>query len=262
MSNLRPEPASHLTTRIRHRHDGLALNVHFALTRPWTILFGPSGSGKSTILRSIAGLTRPDDCTVLYGPNETILASTRDRIWIPPHLRPIRSAAQTARLFPHHTVQQNIAYGLGRLSKPRNQPDARHVANEIFDEILGLFRLRTLVQRTPAHLSGGERQRVSVARAVLAAVTFDGPGKALLLLDEPFAGLDAALRDELATTLQSWLSRWSIPVLSVSHDLEECFLLDAEVIRIAEGEIMEQGPVQRVLAHERTRILDRLNEHN
>jgi molybdate transport system ATP-binding protein len=239
--------------RIRHKQEGLALNVAFALTQPWTVLFGPSGSGKTTVLRTIAGLVRPDQGAVLFGPNETVLVDTEKRAFMPAHKRPVRSAAQSARLFPHKTVQENVAYGLGWQSHPEGE-------KQIFDELMTLFRLSTLLERMPEKLSGGERQRVSVARAVVSAVTFDGPAKALLLLDEPFAGLDVVLRDELAVALQAWLVRWKVPVLSVSHDIEECFLLGAEVIRMAEGEIMEQGPVGQVLARERQRILGRLGD--
>jgi len=99
---------------------------------------------------------------------------------------------------------------------------------------------------------------VSVARALAAAVAFDGPDKALLLLDEPFAGLDELLRDELALEMQGWLVGWKIPVLSVSHDVGECYLLGADVVRMAEGQVIEQGPVEVVLAEERRRLMERL----
>jgi molybdate transport system ATP-binding protein len=128
----------------------------------------------------------------------------------------------------------------------------------VLDEVLELMRLATLADRGTEKLSGGERQRVSVARAVAAAATYDGVDKALLLLDEPFAGLDSVLRDELAIALRDWLARWEVPVLSVSHDVGECYLLGAEVVRMAEGQIMEQGPVEIVLAEERRRLMERL----
>ncbi len=82
--------------------------------------------------------------------------------------------------------------------------------------------------------------------------------KRCYLLDEPFAGLDGLLRDELAIALRDWLARWKIPVLSVSHDIGECYLLGAEVIRMAEGQIMEQGPVEIVLEEERRRLMKQL----
>jgi molybdate transport system ATP-binding protein len=149
------------------------------------------------------------------------------------------------------TVEANVAYGMAWSSHPEDEQQVLH-------EVLERMRLTTLARRKTDKLSGGERQRVSVARAVAAAIAYDGTDKPLLLLDEPFAGLDAVLRDELVVMLREWLSLWKIPVLSVSHDAGECYLLGAEVIRMAEGQVVDQGPVQRVLAEERRRMLERL----
>jgi molybdate transport system ATP-binding protein len=240
-----------LTLDIRHHVGAISLDVAFSLTQPWTVLFGPSGSGKTTVLRTIAGFVRPDAGYVIYGSIEQVLVSTDERIFLPPYLRPVRSAAQTAKLFLHQTVRQNVAYGMAWQSHPDDE-------REVLDEVLGLMRLTTLADRDTRQLSGGERQRVSVARAVTAAVTYDGIDKALLLLDEPFAGLDGVLRDELAIVLRDWLTRWKIPVLSVSHDIGECYLLGAEVVRMAEGQVMEQGPVEVVLDEERRRLMKQL----
>lgn len=246
-----------LSCTISHRLGSLEVAVDFRLTAPWTMLFGPSGSGKSTVLRTIAGFVTPDRGCVLAGPlerpllNTGPLLDTARRVNLPPHRRPVRSAPQAARLIPHRTVLANVRYGV-----PPGLPEAAE--RELLDEVLALFRLRSLAERMPHHLSGGEMQRVSVARAVLSAVSFDGPQRALLLLDEPFAGLDSALRDDLAPALREFLRRWKTPVLSVSHDVAEAYLLDAEVIRMADGEVVEQGPVQEVLAHERERVARQL----
>jgi molybdate transport system ATP-binding protein len=240
-----------LTVEIRHRLGSISINMAFALTQPWTVLFGPSGSGKTTVLRTIAGFVRPDAGRVIYGSIEQVLVDTDERMFVPPHLRPVRSAAQTARLFRHRSVRENVAYGMAWRSHPEDE-------QQVLDEVLGLMRLTTLADRDTRQLSGGERQRVSVARAVAAAATYDGIDKALLLLDEPFAGLDGLLRDELAIALRDWLARWKIPVLSVSHDIGECYLLGAEVVRMAEGQIMEQGPVEAVLDEERRRLMKQL----
>lgn len=239
-----------LSVRIRHRVGGVALDVEFALTAPWTVLFGPSGSGKTTILRAIAGFARPEEGRIVYGPIERVLVNTRERLFVPAYLRPVRSTAQTAWLFPYMTVRENLLYGLPL--------GAKSAAQNLMDEVTSLFRLSDLTDRKPTDLSGGERQRVSVGRAALSAVTFVGPMRPLLLLDEPFNGLDATLRDELLTGLREWLSRWQIPVLSVTHDVGEAFQLDAEVIKIADGRIVEQGPVTTVLAKERQRLLEQL----
>ncbi|WP_254061625.1 ATP-binding cassette domain-containing protein [Granulicella sp. L60] len=240
-----------LALTMKHRVESLSLDLTFALSKPWTILFGPSGSGKTTVLRTIAGFVHPHTCTLIYGPRDRILVSTEDRLFLPAYQRPIRTAAQAARLFPNRNVKDNVKYGMGGSSHAQAE-------QEILEQIMHLMRLTTLADRQPNELSGGEKQRVTVARAVAAAVAFDGVEKALLLLDEPFAGLDSVLRDELAIALRDWLSRWKIPVLSVSHDVGECHLLNAEVIRMAEGQVMEQGPAATVLAQERERLLARL----
>ncbi len=235
-----------LAVEMKHRVGGLSVDVSFTLTRPWTVLFGPSGSGKTTVLRAIAGFVRPDVGRIVYGPMERVLVGTEGRVFVPAHLRPVRSAAQAARLFPHRTVRENVGYGLGADD------------GQVLEDVLGVMRLAAMADRRTEELSGGERQRVSVARAVAAAVGYDGTDKALLLLDEPFAGLDGVLRDELAVALRDWLARWKVPVLSVSHDVGECFLLGAEVVRMAEGQVMEQGAVDVVLAEERRRLMGRL----
>jgi len=226
------------------------LDVDFALTQPWTVLFGPSGSGKTTVLRAIAGFVRLEAGRIAR--EDLVMADSATGVFVPAHLRPVRSAAQAAWLFPHLTVMRNILYGCGRKSEGTDEVQAA-------DEVMALFRLEQLSERLPRALSGGERQRVSVARAVVSAVTFQGPGKALLLLDEPFSGLDVTLRDELLANLRGWLVRWNIPVLSVTHDVGEAFQLGAEVIKIADGKVVDQGQVSDALAGERRLLMDQLS---
>jgi molybdate transport system ATP-binding protein len=236
-----------LQVQMRHRVGGLALDIRFALTQPWTVLFGPSGSGKTTVLRAIAGFVRPDDAVIRFG--DCVLVDRGTAVFVPAYARPVRSAAQTAMLFPQQTVAANLLYGSRWSSRPEEE---RALANEL----LGLFRITGYGQRMEDELSGGERQRVSVARAVFAAATRDE--STLLLLDEPFSGMDVALRDQLLTELREWLLKRGIPVLSVTHDVGEAFHLSAEVIRIADGKVAQQGPVEVVLAEERRRILEQL----
>ena len=235
---------------MRHRQGTLIFDTAFELTEPWTVLFGPSGSGKTTVLRAIAGFVRPDSGRIVSGKG--VLFNDRTRVFVPAHERPVRTAGQTARLFPHMTVRQNVLYGAGWRSKPLEEL-------EIASEVLALFRLKDLETRMPHDLSGGERQKVSVARAVVSAITFDGPETALLLLDEPFAGLDLAMKDELLDELREWLDRWKIPVLSVTHDVGEAFHLAAEVIKLAEGKVLQTGPAATVLAEERMRLTKQLS---
>jgi molybdate transport system ATP-binding protein len=238
-----------LAVNIKHQIGAVSLKVNFALTAPWTVLFGPSGSGKTTVLRAIAGFVRPDAGSILRG--DQVLLDRAAGVFVPAHLRPVRSAGQAARLFPNMTVRLNAIFGSGWTSKPDD-------AMEIVEEVMRLFHLHDLLDRRPHELSGGERQRVSVARAVIYAVTYGSPGAALLLLDEPFSGLDYARRDELVDSLREYLVRWKTPVLSVTHDVGEAFQLGAEVIRIAEGKIVQQGPVVDVLEDERRRLMGQL----
>lgn len=239
-----------LTVKMKHRVGAVQLDVDFALTQPWTVLFGPSGSGKTTVLRAIAGFVRLVEGSIVKGKD--VLMDSTAGVFVPAHERPVRSAAQTPWLFPHMTVRQNVLYGGGWPSKPLDEI-------QIAEELLELFRMHGMAERMPGELSGGERQRISVVRAVLSAVTFrGGSANALLLLDEPFSGLDAAMRDELLAGLREWLYRWKTPVLLVTHDVGEAFQLGAEVIRIAEGRVERQGPVAEILAEDRRRLMEQL----
>jgi molybdate transport system ATP-binding protein len=257
-------PAPHLSVHMRHRIGALEVDVDFKLTRPWTILFGPSGSGKTTILRAIAGLLRPnfarivDACgPVESGPIESgvkpsemsaTLVDTGAGVFVPAHRRHIHLAAQSANLLPHLTVRENIRYG----RPAERSPDVQSHLDIQFAALLNDLQVSSLAEKLPRQLSGGEAQRVSLARAVAA-----GPTR-FLLLDEPFTGLDLELRDSLIAKLQGWQSGSRVPVLSVTHDVAEAFQLDAEVIKLRAGRVVEQGPVATVLAEERARLLQQL----
>jgi molybdate transport system ATP-binding protein len=238
------EPTPHLSFSIEHHQGALALEAAFQLTQPWTVLFGPSGSGKTTVLRAIAGLMRPAKGHIVLLSSATVLFNSTSRIFLPPHRRSVRLAAQTAALFPHMTVRQNIAYGIPPTS------------TEIIEETLQRFQLTSLASSMPWKLSGGERQRVAVARAAASAIAV---GNSLLLLDEPFAGLHLPLRDQLLEDLRSWLAITRTPVLSVTHDVGEAFQLAAEVIKFSDGKVLQQGPVEAVLADERARLIEQLS---
>ena len=153
-------------------------------------------------------------------------------------------APQSPDLFPHWNVGDNLV--MRRKHVSRSDADA--------EEVLRLFRLDHLRNKLPIALSGGEAQRVNLARAAIWTVR-----GGVLLLDEPFTGMDIALRDEIIRDMQSWLARRDVSVLSVTHDVAEAFQLGAEVIKIADGKIIAQGPVETVLAEERARLLQQLN---
>ena len=244
--------APHLSVQIRHRLGALDLDVAFELTQPWTVLFGPSGSGKTTVLRAIAGFVEPDAGRIVscFFGRDHVMTDTAKGIFVRPHERSVRVAGQGAALFPHLTVRENIAFGA------RSQTDGTKAAG-IVEEATTRFQLSGLAGKLPSVLSGGERQRVAIARAATAAVSLNQGS--ILLLDEPFTGQDVRLRDELIEELRGWLALMGRPVLSVTHDVGEAFQLGTEVIKIAEGRIVQQGPVAEVLAGERERLLEQLS---
>lgn len=228
----------------------MALDIDIRLTQSWTVLFGPSGSGKTTILRAIAGFILPDEGRISIGGD--ICFDSATRVFIPPHLRGVRSSGQRARLFPHMTVWQNILYGRGQSANPSQSAD-------IAEKVMASFRIEPLKDRRPRDLSGGEQQRACVARALVSAITCSNKQKRpLLLLDEPLNGLDLAVRDEMVKALQRWTSEWKIPVLSVTHSLGEAFQLGAEIVRIDQGRVSQQGSAADVLRDERKHLLSLL----
>jgi molybdate transport system ATP-binding protein len=235
-----PEP--HHLLRVNANLGPLHLSANMAMSAPWTILFGPSGSGKSSILRAACGLIPSAEVNfsqTLLAPRHQPLSLDR----IPTHRRNLAYAPQGTVLFPHLTVRQNVAFA----TDIRRQPHP--VAT---DAALELFNLTPLAHRLPRDLSGGERQRVNLARA------FAVPAPHLIFLDEPFTGVDRSLRDLLLPRMQQHAAQQGIPVLSVTHDIEEALILDAEVIRLEQGLIVAQGPASQVLADERNRMLNLL----
>jgi molybdate transport system ATP-binding protein len=233
--------ASELEVRFRHRLGTLDLDVSFATNAPWTVLFGPSGSGKSTILRAIAGLVRPDEGRIVMGG--VVVFDSAAGVWVPPQDRPMRWAAQKAMLYPLKTVKWNLVLGINSREKLFQGPAWIQALAEGMEH----FGLERISASLPGQLSGGQRQRVSVVRAVLGAL-----GKTLLL-DEPFTGMDAVVRDRLILDLRAWLG--DSPVVSVTHDVGEAFLLGAEVVRVADGRVVAQGAVGEVLSGERDNLM-------
>lgn len=229
----------HHLLRIEAHLGPLHISASMSLSAPWTILFGPSGSGKSTLLRVACGLIPSADVHFINrtpGSWQELQTNQRN---IPTHLRNLAYAPQGAVLFPHLTVRQNICFAT----------DIRRQPHPSIDSALDLFQLTPLAHRFPHDLSGGERQRVNLARA------FAVPAPHLILLDEPFTGFDRSLRDTLLPRMQQYAAERGIPVLSVTHDIEEALLLNAEVIRLDNGAVIEQGPASRILADERARML-------
>ena len=232
-----PERAVHVEVKVRHRIGSLEVEAELRLDAPWTVLFGPSGSGKSTILRIIAGLIRPEWGHVALAGD--VVLDTEANICVPAYKRPMRWAGQKEMLFPRKTVRWNMPLGMN----DRDPKGGERMWPDETERAIQHFGLQRFADKLPGELSGGERQRVAVARAAV------GARGRVLLLDEPFAGLDARVREEFLEQLKGWMG--GTPVVSVTHDVGEAFLLGAEVVRMIEGRVAAQGAVGVVLEAER-----------
>ncbi|KEO83592.1 sulfate/molybdate ABC transporter ATP-binding protein [Tumebacillus flagellatus] len=183
-------------------------------------LLGPSGGGKTTILRMLAGLEKPDAGEILFQGNKVN--------HLPPQERGIGFVFQNYALFKHMSVFDNIAFGLTVQRKSKSEIRDR------VHEMIELIGLQGLENRAPHQLSGGQRQRVAFARAL-------APSPQLLLLDEPFAAIDAKVRKELRTWLREMISRVGITSIFVTHDQEEAVEVADEIMIINQGRLEQKG---------------------
>lgn len=215
--------------------SGFCLNCEF--TAPvsgfsLSVLFGPSGSGKTTILRVLAGLDRPDQGFVHFRGEKWF--DSQDHIYRSPQSRGIGIVFQDYALFPHLSVERNVAFGLSDVS--RSERSIR------VSEILGLLRLDQLKSRLPHKLSGGEQQRVALARTLVRRPR-------LLLLDEPLSALDQPTREAIRHELRGLLQSFNVPVILVTHDRLETIALAERVIVVSEGRVQQIGDVHQVFNH-------------
>lgn len=209
------------------REDGFMarfdLNVPLAGV---TAVLGQSGSGKSTLLRCIAGLEHAPAMTVRLGDEQW----QGEGNFLAAHLRPVSMVFQDGRLFPHLSVRANLVFA-GRCA---TRPGVRLE----FDTVVEILALQSLLDRNPATLSGGQRQRVALARALLA------PAR-LWLFDEPLSSLDLAARREIAPYLARVCRELGVPVLYVTHALDEVHHLASRVIVLDGGRIVANQPIER-----------------
>lgn len=191
-----------------------------------TAIYGPSGSGKTTLLRCIAGLTQAPNARVIF----------KDQVWqsgssfLPTHKRPIGYVFQESNLFNHLSAKENLTFALKRTKKP----------TITFDSVVDLLGLGSLLNHYPNQLSGGEKQRVAIARALLI-------GPELLLMDEPLASLDSELKKDILPYLEELRNELNIPILYVSHSLEEIARLADNVAVLQRGELALRGALNDVL---------------
>lgn len=216
-----------LAVHARIGRPGFAFDAQLALgLRGVAALFGPSGSGKSTLLRCIAGLERAEG-SVRLGDE----VWQDDRVFVPPHRRAVGCVFQDARLFPHLTVAGNLRYGWRRTPTAARRLTVERVARAL--------DLEGLLGRWPSGLSGGERQRVAIARAVLGHPR-------LLLMDEPLAALDAARKEEILPFVERLPAEFGVPILYVTHAIEEVLRLASDLVLIERGRIVAAGPIEQV----------------
>jgi iron(III) transport system ATP-binding protein len=201
-----------------------------------TALLGPSGCGKTTVLRMIAGLLVPDEGTIAIDGHEV----DGPRSHLPPEKRSVGLVFQDYALFPHLNVARNVAYGLHDL--PRRERRAR-VA-----EVLDLVGLGDHGRRLPSHLSGGQQQRVALARAL-------APSPDLILLDEPFSNLDAALRASVREEVRSILRAADATAVFVTHDQEEALSLADRVAVMSAGRVHQLADPQTLYTRPTTRFV-------
>ncbi|MBS0406643.1 MAG: molybdenum ABC transporter ATP-binding protein [Proteobacteria bacterium] len=226
-------PDDGLALRVALSHaSGFHLDVDVRLPgQGVSAIFGPSGCGKTTLLRCVAGLTRPATGRVTVGGQ--LWQDDAAGVWLPTHRRPLGMVFQEASLFAHLTVQGNLDYGQRRVPAAE-----RRVSLEQAIELLGIGHL---LARRPAGLSGGERQRVAIARALATSPR-------LLLMDEPLASLDAARKAELLPWFELLARELRIPILYVTHALDEVARLADHLLLLDGGRVRAHGPAAQLMA--------------
>lgn len=197
-----------------------------------TVIFGRSGAGKSTLIHAIAGLITPQSGNITT-PTQRLFDSSQG-INIAAHKRRVGYVFQSARLFPHYKVKGNLMYGVKKAD------------SAYFDKVVSMLSLEPLLLRYPADLSGGEKQRVSIGRALLSRPD-------ILLMDEPLASLDLPRKKEIIPFLQSLATDVDIPIVYVTHSLDEVVALARHLVIVDQGRVVKSGPTEVVWASEKMR---------
>lgn len=217
---------------IAHEVGTFALRVDLKVANGLVGIFGRSGAGKTTLINIVAGLIRPRHGRMII--DGAVLLDSARGICLPPHKRRIGYVFQDGRLFPHLTVRQNLAYGQ-RFQPKQSDPEQRGHAS--LARVIALLGLEKLSDRRPDTLSGGEKQRVAIGRALLSSPR-------LLLMDEPLASLDNTRKLEILPFIERLRDENDLPILYVSHAVDEVERLAKTVIVLADGAVVACGPTR------------------
>jgi len=212
---------------LREAHRRFDLDVRLQTGADFSVLYGASGSGKTTTLQAIAGLQRPGSGYIRVA-DQTFFDGSAG-INVPARQRRIGYLFQQYALFPHLTVRANVQFGLTQWHRRQPTPAQR----DRVDGLLESFGLSAMADSRPRALSGGQQQRVALARALACEPR-------LLLLDEPFAALNAMLRNSLRAELAATCRQWKVPVLMISHDLEDVLQLAQTAFVYEAGRIVKE----------------------
>ncbi|GAB3488793.1 molybdenum ABC transporter ATP-binding protein [Marinomonas epiphytica] len=214
----------------KYANSTFELRTKISLTQPGvTALFGSSGSGKTSLLRAIAGLDKEVTGRIQFRDTTWLGSNTR----VAPHKRPVGYVFQEASLFEHLSVADNLKFAMKRAPKPTD--------SQQYSGIISLLKIGNLLQQAPKQLSGGERQRVALARSLLIQPE-------LLLLDEPLSALDDKLKQEIMPYLEALCHHTQLPILYVTHSLDEVCRLADQICLLEQGVLIEQGDTGSVLA--------------
>lgn len=205
--------------KLKRQH--FELDISLQLNERVNALFGPSGAGKSTLLGIIAGTVKPDSGRVVV--NGECLFDDEQHIFVPIHKRRVGLVFQDGRLFPHMTVEQNLAYSLNFIAEHEQQFQLK--------EIVDFLEIKPLLKQKPNQLSGGEKQRVALGRALISSPR-------LLMLDEPLASMDDRLKSQILPFLKLVANEINIPMIYISHSKEEIAQITNNVFDIDGGKII------------------------
>jgi len=235
-----------LRAEIELELDDFSLDVRFSMQNEVLALLGPSGAGKTLTIASIAGLQHPQRGRIEFDGDIWFDSATRRRVR--PQNRGVGIVFQNYALFPHLSVRQNVAFGLKRVPEGERRQRVRRLLEEM--------RLEGLEERRPQELSGGQQQRVALARAL-------APRPRILLLDEPFAAVDATVRMRLLDLVREVHETHRIPIVLITHAIEEAYALADRMAVLEQGKLLQIGPTDEVfrrpVSHRVARIVGTRN---